>query len=204
MFSRKQAFLFALFEVILLLVIALEVRNIVAASLRIKSIPFLEFETTFFESTILLFLVVLILALAQIFVVKKDRNISEIHKGFSKVILGSVKNKIFGLRTEIIALWIAEFAFASVIAISIYVYLDPEVNIVPFPYNIIGFAGLLAFGFLIFSHTEPYRRAVYGRGFLQSKIRRSSSPKSSKKNSVPGNKRTPENKKKRNAKRKRR
>ncbi|MFA5357783.1 MAG: hypothetical protein WC308_02575 [archaeon] len=137
---------------------------------RIKSIPFIEFETTFFDSAIILFLAILILAVIQIFIVKKDKNICEIHDGFSKAVLGSAKNKIFGLRAEIIALWIAEFAFASIIAISIWIYFDQNVNIVPFPYNIIGFAGLLAFGLLIFSHTRPFRRAVYGQGFLQSKI----------------------------------
>ncbi|MCX6800980.1 MAG: hypothetical protein NTZ73_02235 [Candidatus Diapherotrites archaeon] len=171
MLSKKQATAFIFLEVLLALIIVLQVKNIVKALLGTNFVSFLSFESTLFDSAILLFLAVFLLSIGQIVVVKKDKTVAEVHKGFSKIILGSAKRKILGIRTEIIVLWIAEFAFASVIAMSIYVYLDPEVNIVPFPYNFIGFLGLLTFGMIIFSHTKPFRRAVYGQGFLQSKIR---------------------------------
>jgi hypothetical protein len=170
MLSKKQAAAFIFLEVLLALIIVLQLKNIIQALLGINFVSFLSFESTLFDSAILLFLAIFLLSIGQIVVVKKDKTVAEVHEGFSKVILGSAKRKIFGIRTEIIALWIAEFAFASVIAMSIYIYLDPNVDIVPFPYNFVGFFGLLAFGLILFSHTKHFRRAVYGQGFLQSKL----------------------------------
>jgi hypothetical protein len=171
MLSRKQAVAFVFAEVILVLMAVLQLSSMLRSYFGIRTAPFLNFEIAFFDSLVIFLLAVLLLCLGEIFVVRKDKAVSDIHAGFSKVVFGSAKQKIFGLRTEVVALWIAEFAFASIIAVSIYVYLDPNVNIAPFPYNVIGFFGLLIFGLIIFSHTKPYRRAVYGQGFLQSKIR---------------------------------
>jgi len=65
---------------------------------------------------------------------------------------------------------IAEIIFAFLIALSIYLYLDPEVNLISFPFNYIAFAFLLGVGLLLFSHTKEFRNIIYGPTLVQQKL----------------------------------
>ncbi len=58
---------------------------------------------------------------------------------------------------RIFALLFIEFSISIAIALSIYFYLDPEANIVPFPYGIIIFAGLMFLLAMVFHNTKGFR-----------------------------------------------
>jgi len=59
---------------------------------------------------------------------------------------------------RIFALLFIEFAISVAIALSIYFYLDPETNVVPFPYSIITFIVLMALLALVFHKTKEFRK----------------------------------------------
>jgi len=100
----------------------------------------------------------------------RDKMVAKVHKDFSKVIFGTAKQKFFGMNREVVALLFAEFVFAILIATSIYVYLDPDVNFVPWPFNYISFFALLAVGLFLFSKTKPFTGAIYGDSFVRKKV----------------------------------
>ncbi len=58
-----------------------------------------------------------------------------------------------------IVLWIVEMILAVGIGASIAVYLDPEWNVVPFPWNIGAFLILLGMAIWVHGRTKPYRIA---------------------------------------------
>ncbi len=60
---------------------------------------------------------------------------------------------------RIFAMLFIEFIISVAIAVSIYFYLDPEKNIVPFPLNIAVFAGLMVLLALVFHKTKEFRVA---------------------------------------------
>jgi len=91
----------------------------------------------------------------------------KMHKDFSKIVLGTGKEKVFGMEREVVVLLFTEFIFAIMLAVAIYIYLDPEVNIVPWPWNYITFFIVLIFGLYFFSKTKPFREAVYGESRLK-------------------------------------
>jgi len=90
---------------------------------------------------------------------KRIQKIKQINKegtGFLKLV---VLDKIFKVKEDkrYIMLIILELLLVCVLAASIYLYLDPEVNYVPFPYNYISFI-LILVGFLwLYTKTKPFR-----------------------------------------------
>ncbi len=108
---------------------------------------------------------------AYFFIAARDRNVIKIHNNFSKVVFGVSKKKILGVDRNVAILLITEFVFAIVIAFSVYIYLDPEVNLVPWPFNWIAFIAFLALGYYLFSQTKLFREANYESGYLVQKIR---------------------------------
>ncbi len=113
----------------------------------------------------------IILVTAHFFIAKRDRNVIKIHENFSKVLIGTSKEKLFGINKNVLILLITEFAFATIIAFSIFVYLDPEMDIVPWPYNYVAFFIIFGFGLYLFSQTKVFREQTYGSGYLVQKIR---------------------------------
>jgi len=59
--------------------------------------------------------------------------------------------------TRIFALLFIEFIVSLAIALSIYFYLDPETNIVPFPLNVVVFIGLMVVLYFVFHKTKEFR-----------------------------------------------
>lgn len=54
---------------------------------------------------------------------------------------------------------VVEIILAAGIAASIAIYLDPDWNVVPFPYNVLAFAILLGVAIGVHRRTRPYRLA---------------------------------------------
>ena len=129
--------------------------------LKIFAVPILPQNYLWFFATIFVFLVV------YFGIAKKDRLVMKMHKEFSDVVFGTGKQKFFGMDKEVSVLLFVEFIFAIMLAIAIYIYLDPEVNIVPWPWNYITFFVVLIVGLYFFSRTRPFREAVYGESRLK-------------------------------------
>ncbi|MFA5764419.1 MAG: hypothetical protein WC915_06445, partial [archaeon] len=97
----------------------------------------------------------------------KDARVKQVHKEFSKLVLGTAKQKFFGMDKPIIVLLAFEFTFAIILALSIGFYLDPDLEFpglskVPFPFNFIAFVAFITFGLYIFSQTRAFRESAYG------------------------------------------
>jgi hypothetical protein len=58
---------------------------------------------------------------------------------------------------RIFAMLFVEFVISVAIALSIYFYLDPEINVVPFPLNLFVFAALMFLLALVFHKTKEFR-----------------------------------------------
>lgn len=56
------------------------------------------------------------------------------------------------------AIVILELILISVLVIGIIVYLDPEVNLVPFPENVIGFATVLILTIFLYRYSKEFRK----------------------------------------------
>jgi hypothetical protein len=93
-----------------------------------------------------------------------------IHKNLFKVIFSAAKTKATNMTKADVVFILGEVVFASILAISIFLYLDPEVNLVPFPYNYLAFAFFLGISLLLFSHTKQYRLVVYGPTPIQKRL----------------------------------
>jgi acetyltransferase-like isoleucine patch superfamily enzyme len=80
-------------------------------------------------------------------------------KKLPKNVLNELKEKARGANEDprIIALIFVDFIIAIIIAIGLFVYIDPETNIVPFPLNIIGFAVLITIFLYIYKFTHDFR-----------------------------------------------
>ncbi len=63
---------------------------------------------------------------------------------------GKKDNRIF-------ALLFVEFIVSIAIALSIYFYLDPEINVISFPLNLVVFGGLMLLLALVFHKTKEFR-----------------------------------------------
>lgn len=60
---------------------------------------------------------------------------------------------------RIVVLFVGEMMLAVCIALAIALYLDPDWNVVPFPYNIVTFLVLMGVAILIHRRTRPFRIA---------------------------------------------
>ncbi|QQR92854.1 MAG: hypothetical protein IPJ89_01250 [Candidatus Iainarchaeum archaeon] len=56
-------------------------------------------------------------------------------------------------------LWLVELILAIVLAGSIAIYLDPEVNVVPAPWNVVAFVIVLGISIYLYGFTRPFRVA---------------------------------------------
>ncbi|MDD4250696.1 MAG: hypothetical protein PHX27_00710 [Candidatus ainarchaeum sp.] len=100
----------------------------------------------------------------------RDKKVIAVHQEFSKLVFGTTKQKIVEANKEKMVLLFFEFIFAIVLAISIYIYLDPQINWVPWPFNYITFFAILAFGLFLFSKTKVFRESIYESSNIRKKI----------------------------------
>ncbi len=54
-------------------------------------------------------------------------------------------------------LWVVELILAVILAGAIAIYLDPELNVVPFPWNIVAFGIILGVAAYLYGFTRPFR-----------------------------------------------
>lgn len=57
-------------------------------------------------------------------------------------------------------LWVVEVLLATGLAAGMALYLDPDWNVAPFPWNVVSFGVLLAAAILVHRRTRPYRIAL--------------------------------------------
>ncbi|MEK6958504.1 MAG: hypothetical protein AABW59_00500 [archaeon] len=169
-FSKpRNAMLFVLEEMFLLSLILYLLYKIVA-------IQFLDGQVIFFSEIapiqnvmwfwgMVIFFVVVYFAIAR-----RDALVMKIHRDLFSVVLLESKLKIVGANRQVYGLYIAEMVFVAILAVSIYLYLDPEINIVPFPFNFIGFFAFILVSFYMFSQTRQFRQQMYGPSLITSII----------------------------------
>jgi hypothetical protein len=167
--SESEALFFFFEEAMLLLLMAIQLHSILGMDFSIKHI--FVFHPSFVTQNVLWLLGTIgFFIIGYIVIVLRDETVSNIHKNFSNVLFGSAQKKIKGINKEAIVFVFGEVVFAIIIALSILFYLDPEINLVPFPMNYISFAFFLGISLLLFSHTKQFRELVYGPTPLQKRI----------------------------------
>jgi len=139
---------------------------------KILAIQFLEGQVLLFSEiapvqNVLWFWGMLIFFLAIYFgIARRDALVMRIHKELFSVIFFESKQKLFAANRQVYGLYIAELVFVIILAMSIYLYLDPEINIVPFPFNFIGFFAFLLLSAYQFSQTKQFRQQMYGPNLI--------------------------------------
>jgi hypothetical protein len=166
--SEKQVQFFILEEALLLFLIIIQIQRI------------LSFETTYssllFSSKVLAPNIYWLIGSIAFFIIGyvviacRDTSVQLIHKNLFKVLFIEAEDRILNANKKLTLFVIAEVVYAFIIAMSIYIYLDPELNLVPTPYNYVGFVVLLGIGLLLFSHTKQFREVVYGPTYVQQKL----------------------------------
>jgi len=164
--SAKKAKLFVYEEIFILLLAVIQLYKVFGMRVTDEGIelfvtPVLLQNYLWFIATILVFLII------YFGIARKDKTVMKMHKDFSKVVLGTGKEKVFGMEREVVVLLFVEFIFAIMLAVAIYIYLDPTVNIVPWPWNYVTFFVLLIVGLYFFSKTKAFRESVYGESRLK-------------------------------------
>lgn len=167
--SRNRALFFIIEETALLFLIVLQIYLLLG-------IQKVNGQILFFQNQILLQNILWLVATIVFFltlyisIASRDLYVKKVHAEFTSLLLSTFKSKVFGLNGRVLALLLAELVFTVGLAASIFLYLDPEVNIFPFPSNILAFIILVIFGYFVFKRTRGFREEKYGRGFLLSKI----------------------------------
>jgi hypothetical protein len=169
--TENQAKLFVFEEVILLVLLIIQLYlllglDIPNAGLKLFANPAPPVENVlWFVGTTIIFVT------AYFFISKRDPFVIKIHNNFSKIIFETLKKKILGINKNVSIILVTEFVFAIILAYSIFIYLDPEVNLVPWPYNYITFFVIFITGVYLFSQTKVFRQQTYNPGYLIQKIR---------------------------------
>lgn len=167
--TERQALAFVLEEALLLLLLVIEFYRMLSIKVLGNSV---HFFTSPIESSDLLITLGLLLALllGYLLITIRDNKVWHIHKNFSRIVFGTAKLKLENTSKQKAVFIFAEVIYAFALACSIFVYLDPDINLVPAPYNYIGFAALAVIGFVLFSHTKEFRVFIYGATPLQKKL----------------------------------
>lgn len=148
----------------------------------ILDIKIIEGNVSFFGKGILLQNILWLVASILFFIIiyvgvaLRDPQVQKVHKELINYIFLRSKEKIIKTNRKIIVLMFAELVFIASLAFSIYLYLDPEVNLFPYPTNILTFLIVIIFGYLVFSTTKEFRVKTYGRGYLQKKLLKDEGP----------------------------
>ncbi len=171
--SPTQAFLFIIEEAILVLLIVLQIYqfigiNFIGERVMIDPQPIMFQNIVWFVGTILF------LTLGYVVIAMRDVTVIEIHKNFSGLVFNTAKGKVKNASKETAIFFIAEAAYAIVFAVAIFIYLDPDINVLPAStpplFNYIGFAIVAGFGLFLFSKSKEFRMAVYGPTPVQKRI----------------------------------
>lgn len=172
--KKNQVLAFVYLELVILCVLLWQSYKFLGIKIVSGEILFLQNQIDL--NYVYLFLINIAVFLLLYFkIALKDKSVLKIHKDFSKVVLGTAKEKVFGVERKVIVFMFFQFAFAIILAVSIAFYLDPDLEFpgfskVPFPFNFITFVVFVVVGFYLFAKTKPFRDETYDYGFLQKKI----------------------------------
>ena len=167
--SPTQALFFSLEEAIMVLLTVIQIYRFIGIEVIDKQIYF--FTNPIFLSNIMMFAATIILfVIGYVVIAMRDNNVWLIHKNFSRMVLGTAKLKVQFATKKKLALLFFELAYTLVVAVSLFIYIDPDINVVPAPYNYIGFAFLIIIGFVLFSHTKNFSSRVYGPTTFQKRV----------------------------------
>jgi len=167
--SPRAAIFFVIEESFLLLLIALQLYTFLGIEfvngsiLLFQSEPLLQNYIWFFGSIAFFLIGYFIIAV-------RDKHVWLIHHNFSRLLFGTIKLKMEMTNLKVLIFVFTELIFAILIALSIFIYVDPEVNLVPYPYNYISFAVLLIIAYVLFSHSKDFRTTVYGPTPIQKRL----------------------------------
>lgn len=86
-------------------------------------------------------------------------NVRKLNSEAGKAITNRAKQKLKHASTDprVMALIVIELIIILIISIGIYVFLDPDINIIPFPINMIGFIILIGISAYLYRFTALYR-----------------------------------------------
>ena len=162
--TAKLAQVFVLCEVILVFLIAALVYKVLGMEIHTYGIYFFQYPLLF-QNLLWLIGAVAFLGMIHYAVGARDLLVSKVYKEFWGTLFSEVKFKVNYSSRHVVLLWFVELVVAIVIALSIYVYLDPEVNVLPhLPWyvKIIAFVAIVGFALYIFSQTKLFRELCYG------------------------------------------
>ncbi len=174
-FSRKnilsdnQAILFVVGEALLLLLAAVQIYRIFGLEY-IAKIGFNLFPEIALPNLLWLFGAIIFFLIGYFVIAPRDEKVALIHKNFTNVLIALTQYKVEKASRQKTIFVFVEVAYAVILAIAIFIYLDPEINLVPYPWNYIGFVIFLGLGLLLFSHTKDFRQMVYGLTPIQKRI----------------------------------
>lgn len=174
--SPRAAIFFVIEESFLLFLIVLQIyaflgmKVIEGKLLFFQTEPLLQNYLWFFGSIAFFLIGYFIIAV-------RDKYVWLIHHNFSRLLFGTIKLKITMTTLKIFIFSFTELVFSILIALSIFLYLDPEINInypngtpIPFELKLISFIILIAISILFFSHSKEFRKAVYGPTPIQKRL----------------------------------
>jgi len=167
--SDNAAIVFVLEEAMLVLLAAVQLYNIFRIE-HIAKIGFTLFPEVSIQNFLWLFSTVIFFLIGYFIVTLRDEKVGLIHKNFTNVLIALTQYKVEKASRQKTVFVFVEVAYAVILAIAIFIYLDPEINLVPAPWNYIGFVVFLGLGLLLFSHTKDYRQLIYGATPLQKRI----------------------------------
>jgi len=164
--TEKKAMVFVYEELFILLLVVIQLYQVLSIKITREGVSIFT-SPVLIQNYLWFFAAVLAFVTVYFGIARKDKLVMKLHKDFSKIVFGTGKQKIFGVDKEVTVLLFVEFIFAIMLAVAIYVYLDPSVNVVPWPWNYVTFFVLLIVGLYFFSKTKPFRNAVYGESRLK-------------------------------------
>ena len=86
-------------------------------------------------------------------------NVRKLNAEAGKAITNRAKQKLEHASTDprVMALIVIELIIVLIISVGVYVYLDPETNLIPFPWNLFGFIILIGISAYLYRFTGLYR-----------------------------------------------
>ncbi|MCX6803492.1 MAG: hypothetical protein NTY48_02890 [Candidatus Diapherotrites archaeon] len=172
--SERMAIAYIIEETILLFLSVFQINYFLGIGIINKQIAF--FQNPVFVSNVICFFITLsTLIIIYLGIALRDKTVWFIHHNFSRLLLGTPKLKLRFTTRRRAAFFIVEILYTVVLALAIFFYLDPDINLLPLStpkyFNYIGFAILAIIGYAIFSQTKEFREGVYGPTPLQKRVR---------------------------------
>jgi hypothetical protein len=167
--SLTQARFFILEEAALLFLIVIQLYRVFGIEFT-KSTVLFELPKLTLQNELWLIASIAFFLLGYLVVARRDETVQLIHKNFALVLLGATKSRLQTTTREQIIFVFGELMFATILGISIFLYLDPEINVIPAPMNYLAFVFFLAVSLILFSHTKQFRLMMYGPTPIQKRI----------------------------------